>query len=63
MRTGIDILFDKAEAKGKVQGIIESAVRLVSKGKSLQEAVDLLDLSDEQREEVEARAGLRPQMA
>ena len=59
MRTGIDILFDKAEANG----VIKSAVLLISKGKSLQEAADLLDLSDEQIELVEERAGLRPQMA
>jgi len=63
MRTGIDILFDNAEAKGKAQGIIESAALLLNKGKSLQEAADLLDLSDEQIEQVEIRVGLRKELA
>ena len=58
MRTGIDILFDNAES----EGIVRAALRLIAKGKSLQEATDLLDLSDEQRNDVEARAGLKTQL-
>ena len=53
MRTGVSILLDNT----RNEGIIIAALRLLSKGKSIQEAVDLLDLSDKQREEVEARAG------
>jgi len=58
MRTGIDILFDNAES----EGIVRAALRLIAKGKSLQEATDLLDLSDEQRNDVESRAGLKTQL-
>jgi len=58
MRTGIDILFDNAES----EGIVRAAIRLIAKGKSLQEATDLLDLSDEQRDDVETRAGLKTQL-
>ena len=60
MRTGLDILFDTAEARGeskgrsegRSEGFIEAALRLIGKGKSIEEATDLLDLSDEQVEQV-----------
>ena len=55
MRTGIDILFDNAEARG----VIESAVKLLKKGMTLQEVADLLDLTDEQVKQVALRAGLK----
>ena len=59
MRTGIDISFDNYADN---EGIIRAALRLIAKGKSLQEATDLLDLSDEQRNDVETRAGLKTQL-
>lgn len=59
MKTGIDVLFDNAEAKGE----IKAAVKLLKKGKSLQEVTDLLDLTDEQVKQVEIRAGLKKEIA
>ena len=55
MRTGIDILFDNK----KEDGLIEAAYRLLKKGKSLQEVSELLDLTEEQIEMLEIRAGLK----
>ena len=63
MRTGIDILFDEVEARGEALGRINSAVLLLNKGMSIQEAAELLNLSDEQIEQVEQMAGLKAQMA
>jgi len=54
MRTGIDILFDNVEARG----VVEAAYRLLIKGKTIQEAADLLDLTDDQVRALEVRAGL-----
>jgi len=66
MRTGIDGFIDYAEAKGEAKGIakgiIESAILLLNKGKSIQEAADLLDLSDSQIEQVKINAGLTAQL-
>ena len=44
VKYGIDYIIEKREAKT----LIEAAMRLIRKGKSLQEAADLLDLSNEQ---------------
>jgi len=43
-------------AEGKAEGILESAMRLINKGKSLQEVTDLLDLSEEQTKQLHVLA-------
>jgi predicted transposase/invertase (TIGR01784 family) len=66
MRTGIDILFDNVKAEGIAEGIVEgiaegfvsAALKLLAKGKSIEEVADLLDLTKEQVAEVEERAEL-----
>ena len=63
MSTGLDVLFDNAEARGEAKGVIKSAALLLKKGKSIQEIADLLNLSDEQIEQVETDAGMKTQMA
>lgn len=60
MRTGIDIVFDNY---ADTEGIIRAAIRLLSKGKKLHEAADLLDLTDEQVKQVELRSGLKREFA
>ena len=60
MKTGIDIVFDNYADS---EGIIRAAIRLLSKGKKLQEAADLLDLTDEQIKQVEQRIGLKSEFA
>jgi len=67
MSTGLERIL-KAEmaegiTQGIAQGIIESAVLMLNKGKSLSEIADLLNLSDEQVKQVEAKAGVTTQLA
>jgi len=56
MRTGLDILFDKAEARGEARGeakwFIKATSQLIRNGKSIEEAANLLGLSSEQVEQV-----------
>ena len=62
MRTGIDILFDNAEAigeaRGRAQGMLEAAVQMLNKGMDILEIANILNLSDEQVEQVETKAGI-----
>jgi hypothetical protein len=59
VRTGVDILFDEAEARG----VINAAVRMIKKGMGVREIADILDLSDEQLEQAEIKAGLKKEFA
>ena len=55
MRTGIDILFDKVEARGVDKATIESAFRAVKSGMDIAEVCEILQLTEEQVEKLEAR--------
>ena len=59
MRTGIDILFDKVEARGEARGVdkatIEVAFRVVKSGMDLTEVCEILQLTEEQVNKLEAR--------
>jgi len=59
MRTGIDILFDKAEARGEARviekAVIENAVKLVRSGMTITDVSDRLQFTEEQVEKLEIR--------
>jgi len=55
MRTGIDILFDKVEARGVDKATIEVAFRAVKSGMDIAEVCEILQLTEEQVEKLEAR--------
>ena len=59
MRTGIDILFDKVEARG----VIEAAVKLVKSGMTITEVSDRLQFTEEQVEKLEIRLGVEKEFA